>query len=668
MEAAKKARTSARAWVTRQGNKVLEIVNGKTVTKATYFVELEDFHKRVATLERAQSDYEAFLTPEQFEEDIEQTDIYHSEHVKAVLAATRQLPMAGDDDDEQDNDRFGSHISHTSQVAEAKLPKLSLPKFGGEIQEWMPFWEQFDAVIDKRDDLPIVTKFSYLRDTLFGEAKRAIAGLSLTGANYQAACDILKERFGRKNKIIFAHVQALLGVAVPDRPSVEALWQLYSDLQTHIRSLDSLGITGQQYGVILTPLILSRLPAHLRLEWAREGERAAEARVQTTAERKQTTAGVSHTPQLDSWEADLAFLMDFLKREIQRRETSQTYSEDGQLDAPPPPPPPSAASLHVASTSGRPSTSGRSPSGCGLCYKERHSHSTFECPSLATLSIPQKKERLFAAMICMKCLAKSTPTAPHDFGSCKSKCAHCKGPHNAILCMKKSQSGKHTHSHSKSNSDLSVSSYDSVNQASAVTMTSTSASNHQNVLLQTIKVSVSGRSGKCRNILALFDSGSDRTYVSQNLVDSVDPEWVESNMLSCAAFGEENKPVAKKREVYNLLLKGEEGAYTLNATCVPTICTPLSRPSVPPALLKMLPTSQLISPPAGHDLKIDVLIGMDSYWKLIGSEIVSLADGLVAHHTRLGWMVSGMLPTSESSIYPQSGAHCDVIDTGGTVA
>ena len=151
-------------------------------------------------------------------------------------------------------------------------------------------------------------------------------------------------------------------------------------------------------------------------------------------------------------------------------------------------------------------------------------------------------------------------------------------------------------------------------------------------------------------------------------MDSVDPEWVESNMLSCAAFGEENKPVAKKREVYNLLLKGEEGAYTLNATCVPTICTPLSRPSVPPALLKMLPTSQLISPPAGHDLKIDVLIGMDSYWKLIGSEIVSLADGLVAHHTRLGWMVSGMLPTSESSIYPQSGAHCDVIDTGGTVA
>lgn len=96
----------------------------------------------------------------------------------------------------------------------------------------------------------------------------AIWGLLLTGASYKTACDILIKRFGRKEKIIFSHVQALLGVQVPDRPSVEALWILYSDLQSNIRSLDSLAITGRQFGVILTPLILSQLPASLRLELA----------------------------------------------------------------------------------------------------------------------------------------------------------------------------------------------------------------------------------------------------------------------------------------------------------------------------------------------------------------------------------------------------------------
>ena len=446
MEAAIKARTVAKIWVTRQGNKLLQISEGQPVTKSEYFVELEDFHSRVAALQKAQSEVETFLTPEQFEEDLEAADRYHSQHVKKVLAATRQVMVGNGDGEDPEQDKFGSCNSHNSNAAEAKLPKLSLPKFSGEVQDWLPFWEQFEAIIDKKEDLPVVTKFSYLRDTLQGDAKRAIAGLSLTGANYKTACDILKERFGRTNKIIFAHVQALLGVAVPDRPSVEALWTLYSDLQSHIRSLESLGITGQQYGVILTPLILSRLPASLRLEWAREGERTAEA-----VKPEDST----DPSQLGSWEADLDFLMIFLKREIQRRETSQTYDQDGQLDAPPPPP--AAASLHVASvrggqasTSGRSSTPGRPPSGCGLCYKERHSHTTLECPSLTTLSIQEKKERLFAAMICLKCLQKSTPSTPHDFRACKSKCAHCSGPHNLVFCMQNSAD-----THTQQNSSVS---------------------------------------------------------------------------------------------------------------------------------------------------------------------------------------------------------------------
>ena len=665
MEAAVRARTTAKIWVTRQGNNILDILDGKAVTKEDYLVELEDFHKRVTVLQKAQAEVEALLDPDKVEEDIATEDAYNKEHVKKVLAATRRPLIA--EGDEEEPEKLGSSGSNSHSTPEARLPKLTLPKFGGEVQEWLPFWEQFDAVIDRREDLPVVTKFSYLKDTLIGEAKRAIAGLSLTGANYQTACDILKERFGRTNKIIFAHIQALLGVAVPDRPSVEALWILYGDLQTHIRSLDSLGITGRQYGVILTPLILSRLPELLRLEWAREGEREAEGAKQTA---KAEGGDIS---QLVSWEADLNFLMDFLKREIQRRETSQTYSEDGQLDATTSPA--AAASLHIASsgvgqpsTSRRPPTSGRPPSSCGLCYRERHTHSTIECPSINGISTPEKKDRLVAASICLKCLTKSTPAAPHDFKSCKSKCAHCKGPHNTFLCMSKSKKQSHSgmQNQRKSNSDSAISSSDSDTQvkSSQVTMTN-SSSYHSDVLLQIIKVSVSGRSGKRRNILALFDSGSDRTYVSQKLVNSISPEYVESQMLSSAAFGDKSPSVVKKRDVYNLLLEGEEGAYTLNATCVPNICAPLSQPSVPSDLLAKIPTSGSVSVPAGGNLSVDLLIGMDNYWKLLGSEVMVLSASLVAHHTRLGWMVSGMLPSSEVSSAPQSEECSGGIDTGG---
>ncbi len=51
-------------------------------------------------------------------------------------------------------------------------------------------------------------KFTYLKTYLAGGAAKAVAGLTLTDSNYDAAVDILQSRFGRKDLIISAHVKA----------------------------------------------------------------------------------------------------------------------------------------------------------------------------------------------------------------------------------------------------------------------------------------------------------------------------------------------------------------------------------------------------------------------------------------------------------------------------
>ena len=165
--------------------------------------------------------------------------------------------------------------------------------------EWQTFWDQFSATVDSTD-LPVVSKFTYVRSLLDGEAKQAIEGLSITNGHYKTACSILKERYGRKERIIFTHIQELLNISIPSKCSISMLWSLNDTLQAHMRSLDSLGIKGDQYGVILTPLVLSRLPVEMRLEWARDGEKH---------------------------ESDLPFLMKFINTEIKRRERSQVYSD-----------------------------------------------------------------------------------------------------------------------------------------------------------------------------------------------------------------------------------------------------------------------------------------------------------------------------------------------------
>ena len=68
--------------------------------------------------------------------------------------------------------------------AEAKLPKLTLPHFDGDVKKWKEFKDLFDAMVHNKTNTPDITKFGYLKSVLSGEAKAAIEGLTLTASNY----------------------------------------------------------------------------------------------------------------------------------------------------------------------------------------------------------------------------------------------------------------------------------------------------------------------------------------------------------------------------------------------------------------------------------------------------------------------------------------------------
>ena len=63
----------------------------------------------------------------------------------------------------------------------------------------------------------------------------------------------------------FAHIQKLVNVEIPRQTNLSFLWKLQDDLLGF-----SMGVSGEQYSVILTFFILSRLPPDIRMEWARQ--------------------------------------------------------------------------------------------------------------------------------------------------------------------------------------------------------------------------------------------------------------------------------------------------------------------------------------------------------------------------------------------------------------
>ena len=140
-----------------------------------------------------------------------------------------------------------------------KLPKLQLPKFSGRVTEWNYFWDSFDSAIHSNPNISNVSKFNYLQSLLEGSASRAIKGLTLTSANYDNAISILRERFGKTQQTIAAHMDEILKIQACNYSGrTSQLRYVYDKISVHVRGLASLGISSEQYGSMLIPIIMSK--------------------------------------------------------------------------------------------------------------------------------------------------------------------------------------------------------------------------------------------------------------------------------------------------------------------------------------------------------------------------------------------------------------------------
>jgi len=104
-----------------------------------------------------------------------------------------------------------------------------------------------------------IEKFNYLRSQLDGEAARTISGFILSNDNYKESISLLESRFGKKQRVINAHMTALLNLPVPSN-SAASLRLLHDTVQCYIRGLESLGKKRDTFGDLLVSLISGKLP------------------------------------------------------------------------------------------------------------------------------------------------------------------------------------------------------------------------------------------------------------------------------------------------------------------------------------------------------------------------------------------------------------------------
>ena len=90
--------------------------------------------------------------------------------------------------------------------------------------------------------------------------------------------------------------------------------------------------------------------------------------------------------------------------------------------------------------------------------------------------------------------------------------------------------------------------------------------------------------------------------------------------------------------MYQVKLKCDnDTCESILVTEIPVICASMYSPVVPQEILQSFGVSCFAANyDKGTKLKVDILVGLDTYWKLVKPRVVSIPRGLVAQETVFG--------------------------------
>ena len=388
--------------------------------------------------------------------------------------------------------------SRSSFQGQIRLPKLTLPTFHGDPLQWQTFWDAFSTAIHSNTDLADVQKFNYLRAHLASHATSCVAGLPTTSDNYQRAVDLLQDRFGKPHQVVRAHMQALMELS-PCQPTATSLRKFYDTVECHIRGLAALGKTVDTFGDFLVPILLERLPgntietltrAHGSADWSIDALRAALLQEITVLELKPT-------PTMGNLPAPAASTAMFHSSAANSRQRSS----------------------HAGT--------GRSPPHQKMCAYCKQPHSSNYCTTVST-----RDDRLGIVhrnRLCFNCLSTQ-----HAVAHCtaRGRCRHCNGKHHSSLCKK----GFIAPTPALSVTEPAQPAASAPVPSHVTSLQTASQDIGSHILSKTAVAYVQSSHSTCRaNIL--FDEGAQRSFISQELADSLRLPTLSYETVQLSTFG-----------------------------------------------------------------------------------------------------------------------------------
>lgn len=491
-----------------------------------------------------------------------------------------------------------AQCNHNDNVLGFKLPVIKIPTFDGTYFKWLEFKETFISLVHENNSIKNIHKFHYLLSYLEGEAARVLCNLEVTDANYSEAWQLLCKRYDNKRQLINNHLRALFSIETV-RETDKSLRFIVDHVNKNLRALRTLGLPVEQWDVLVIYMVTAKLDSTTYYKW----------------EEARTT--LPEIPTLDHF-------FEFLKSRANVLETVGRQRQDKPKLLPPPSQPKSQTKSFALTTKHN-APSAYKPIECLLC---KGAHRLYECTSFRNKGHEERGTIVSKLNLCENCLRSG-----HMVQRCRlpGSCRYCKQRHNTLL-------------HPLDPTEVPRTGPTQSHTQNLAAMTNTNGTNSE-VLLCTAQVRLMNPdTNQALTVRALLDSGSQSSFITERVQGELNliPQPTNVNVL-----GLSDTPLAIQAKRCVLHVQSLTDPFNVSIVClvIPKIADKLPKVTLDASQFDFS-QFQLADPRFFESSSIDMLIGADLFWDLIGSSQHSLGTNKpILRSSTLGWLIAGPLPT-----------------------
>ena len=554
--------------------------------------------------------------PEVTDQDIEDFETYERDirkklaKLKHKLVLSQPVPISPADDPDRTipvSPRSGD--AQSTLDGAVKYPEIKLPTFSGGssgTKNFTPFYQLFKALVEDKTDIPQIYKVQYLRECLpeRSEARELIDYIPPVAENYDLIMASLKSRYddktGEANKLRRS-LRQIASWSVAN--SLESQRKLVDHVRQTISLLEQVDTITPDDMKGLSLDILSVLPERLKYkvcEWE---------------QRERTVKAI------------ITLLESSIKSKLEVRSLTDSCNKP-ESSRPKHTTPKPSNSYFTCHNSGNTNT--QSSELCLYCGGDHVPHNCTQKSRDERVAIVTETKR------CWNCLGQ------HQVRNCRvpSRCPCKKGKHSKSLC-----GALPPWKRAKKQGTAYV-----ATESVDVSLVSPGVGTVS--YLSSLVIELPAKSGGTEKVRFLLDGCATHTYGLESCVSRLKTTDRGKKIdMTVSSF---NGP----RQVSARLVELELPNCTpLNIIVTDYICEPLQGHNLESSLKERLQEYPLGDPSCitGESLPIDILVGVDNFWKIVTDQIIRLTSGLIVMSSKFGYILSGEISVPGRSV--TSGAY-----------